>query len=876
MLEWILSSSALILTVFILRLVLTGHISLRLRYGLWLLVLVRLLLPVQLFQSAISVQNLAVDQPAVHMAQEITNLNLPKQTYQEARQELVQAYQTQGMDAEAIAQEDPEAFSHLVMEQMESEVSVGDILTGIWLTGGGVVLLWILLSNVRFLRALRKERTRVEAEQTGLPVWVSPAARTPCLVGIFRPCIYLTPEAAADPEAMEHVLAHELAHYRHGDNLFSLLRCVALALHWYNPLVWMAATASRQDAEMACDEAAIARLGEDSRLSYGQTLIRMTCCARSHSSILLTSTTLTHTRGSLKQRISAIARRPRTAIVTFALVLAVAVVAVGCTFTGARDPSQPEVTQPTTESTQPTEPAVPEEPTAPDGAKLLPIGNDAVEGAALSRAQTYFDQRLLELKKDGYTQVSTTVLGQYPLNENSTSGFSSANKKFIWLVAVEGRFTAASEEKTERGYVALVSDYKDVVEELGWLTQENIDSYQGSAWGDPYWGATAEAWNAHIRPPKNTDPAQLKNPSPEYTAYLKAQDYFAALLSQPEYSGYTAATVGVPERVALSVATRPAGTDLRLFAVKAKLEGADPTEVTAYILLRNGGLQEFEGGDGVIYIDTFTQEQLDAYDTPEMARDYGNAATAMSIIAWKALEEPSAVEAKTVQNVLSKALEDNLMPIRISEFSTTHYFGGSFDANQLNRTIGQYFWFRQPEQELLKTDAPYVELGLGGQNRIRFYALDGDLVELYLDGIVYRWRVEEKDNGSSLYSQMWRRYDLETMSLVGYRSDQETLEAAVKDFAENLIPSRHLNAYPGSWYYAEEVKVQEYKIIKTYDEGEKAYCTVTYLLRQTEPSIDGYAGHTYLIESGEYKDWLRFECEFTIEKEDGYWEYDQD
>ncbi len=56
---------------------------------------------------------------------------------------------------------------------------------------------------------------------------------------------------------LRHVLTHEFTHYRHGDHLWSMLRCLALAVHWWNPLVWLAAELSRRDAELACDEGAL-------------------------------------------------------------------------------------------------------------------------------------------------------------------------------------------------------------------------------------------------------------------------------------------------------------------------------------------------------------------------------------------------------------------------------------------------------------------------------------------------------------------------------------------------------------------------------------------------------------------------------------------
>ena len=69
------------------------------------------------------------------------------------------------------------------------------------------------------------------------------------------------------------------------------LRGVCLALHWFDPLVWWAAAASRQDGELACDEAALRRLAPEERVAYGRTLLAMSC-ARAPS-LLVTASTLT-------------------------------------------------------------------------------------------------------------------------------------------------------------------------------------------------------------------------------------------------------------------------------------------------------------------------------------------------------------------------------------------------------------------------------------------------------------------------------------------------------------------------------------------------------------------------------------------------------
>ena len=168
-----------------------------------------------------------------------------------------------------------------------------------------------------------------------MPVYVSEEAETPCMFGLFRPTIYLTPETVENEEKLRHVLEHELTHYYHGDYITAPLRCLALALHWYNPLVWWAAKASRLDGELACDEGTIARLGEGERSSYGVTLIQMTCEHPKLSDVMLTATTMSGSKASIKERIRCIAQKPHMAALTVAVVVLTALIAVGCTFTGA-------------------------------------------------------------------------------------------------------------------------------------------------------------------------------------------------------------------------------------------------------------------------------------------------------------------------------------------------------------------------------------------------------------------------------------------------------------------------------------------------------------------------------------------------------------
>lgn len=313
MLEWIVSSSVLAALMIVLRYLLRGHISLRLQYSIWLILLLRLLLPVSLGTSPVSVANA-----------------LP----QAAEFNYVQTNQSQGDDSSV----------YITPPQVDSDTSVpaqqpfdwAGLAMKLWAAGALVLLLWFAAINLSLWKKLCRSRRIQSVPDYPLSVYITNNIEAPCLFGLFRPCVYLTPETAVDGPALRHVLEHERAHWRHGDHIWALMRGLCLALHWYNPLVWWAAVLSGRDAELACDEAALKRLGEEQRGSYGRTLLSITCGRRPE--LMRAAATMTGGKRGIYERILMLARRPRTAVLTLALVILAAVFFTGCTFTGAEGP----------------------------------------------------------------------------------------------------------------------------------------------------------------------------------------------------------------------------------------------------------------------------------------------------------------------------------------------------------------------------------------------------------------------------------------------------------------------------------------------------------------------------------------------------------
>ena len=331
MIEWIVTSSVLIAAVTLLRRLFGGRISPMTRYALWGLVLVRLLVPVNFGSVSFSAANLG-QQVAEHSAvARLEETVVAQPSYEEAYDRVTQRYQAQGIHVSELQPVQQAEFETQIAREQQG-TSLAQVLIGVWLAGVAAVGLVFLLSNLRFWRRLLVRRVRLEEASSPLRVYLVQGIDTPCLFGLLRPAIYLTPEAAEDPTVLRHTLAHEETHCRHLDHIWSVLRCLCLALHWYNPLVWWAAGASRRDGELACDQHTIRRLGEEERAQYGRTLIVMTCQKRQDP--FVTATTMTTGKGGLRERILLIAKKPKMAACTLCGVLIVAALCVGCTFTG--------------------------------------------------------------------------------------------------------------------------------------------------------------------------------------------------------------------------------------------------------------------------------------------------------------------------------------------------------------------------------------------------------------------------------------------------------------------------------------------------------------------------------------------------------------
>ncbi len=193
------------------------------------------------------------------------------------------------------------------------------LLAWVCLAGCGLVLAWFLYKNVKFRKALRKNRIgEISGEQKEMylrlcrerkvkpvPVFFADPVPGACLVGVVKPYIILPVMTA--PQDVKNVLTHEICHLKNRDHLWNILRLLCCAIHWFNPLVWIAASMSRTDCELRCDDRVTAPMDEPQRREYASVLV-LAAARKNQPGIGVTATGMTMTGKRMKNRVVAILR----------------------------------------------------------------------------------------------------------------------------------------------------------------------------------------------------------------------------------------------------------------------------------------------------------------------------------------------------------------------------------------------------------------------------------------------------------------------------------------------------------------------------------------------------------------------------------------
>ena len=211
----------------------------------------------------------------------------------------------------------------------ETGLQAMTLAAAVWLTVGGALAGCSLVQYIVLRRKLR------EAVPYRGEVYLSDSIATPFVMGVIAPKIYLPSDTPIAERRF--IIAHERHHLHRGDPLWKLLGYLALCVHWFNPLVWLAFFLGGKDMEMSCDEAVLNRLGEDIRADYSQALLRLATHKR-----LIAGMPLAFGEGETKGRVRNMARwrRPKVWVSGICAVLCLVVLAV-CALNPQKSDSTP-------------------------------------------------------------------------------------------------------------------------------------------------------------------------------------------------------------------------------------------------------------------------------------------------------------------------------------------------------------------------------------------------------------------------------------------------------------------------------------------------------------------------------------------------------
>lgn len=324
MLREVLTVSALILAVLLVRAIFKNRVPKRMVYTLWLVVLVKLCLPGTLVSLPVL--------PAEEAAAPVQRVELPAQP-------LPAQQPAQAVTQPQTPVQQPASPAQKAAEAPAKPLTAMQIFQIVWAGGSALLGLWLLGTWLVFAIRLHKSR-RFLSKRGGTRIYVSSAVKSPCLAGLV-PAVYLT-EDVLQTNSTELILRHELTHLRHLDFLWSLCRTAAVIVYWWNPFIWLAAICSKRDAELACDEAVAAGLSDAQRLVYARAILAQ--APRKAAALSLAGP-------PVRERILFLTKKQRTSVLCVILALLLIVSAAGCSITELTRQKTGEITLP--EETEP-------------------------------------------------------------------------------------------------------------------------------------------------------------------------------------------------------------------------------------------------------------------------------------------------------------------------------------------------------------------------------------------------------------------------------------------------------------------------------------------------------------------------------------------
>lgn len=306
------SGSLLILILLVGKRFLKDKISRQWQYYIWLIIVLRLLLPfgpeISLMGKAYQAVDQAITQ-AAPLPQQQSPINVSGGV-------VTPAVGLEQNSENAISPTEDLATAHPIQDIWVLRI---DHVLLIWLAAALGLLIRKVTIYQSFMQYIHAgltpvsdieilDRLSVVAKRAGIQkpieLCVNPLISSPLLIGFFHPCIVL-PSSDISEKDFQYIALHELTHYKRWDMFYKWLVQFTVCLHWFNPLVHLMSREIAKACEFSCDEAVLAKMGCDNAQDYGKTLLdAMAAVGRYKEN--LGAVTLSENKQLLKERIGAI------------------------------------------------------------------------------------------------------------------------------------------------------------------------------------------------------------------------------------------------------------------------------------------------------------------------------------------------------------------------------------------------------------------------------------------------------------------------------------------------------------------------------------------------------------------------------------------
>ncbi|WP_242951700.1 M56 family metallopeptidase [Clostridium felsineum] len=256
------------LIIWVIKLVLKNRMSPTWHYYIWLIILIRLILPYSL-SSPVSIYN---------------TVNIDRSV----SKNIINSNNTQMISNQTTSYIKVNSNNDFIKDKKQDILK---ILSVVWIVGIVIGVVYLFSVYLIFYSKIRKEPEYREVEicdlleeckkemkiKRNIQIKKSQSVKTPCITGFIKPCILLPDYIAykLTKEEIKYVIIHELSHFKHKDIIINWISILLNLIHWFNPILYFSFKKLKQDSEIACDAKALSYIKNGERKEYGKTIINL-------------------------------------------------------------------------------------------------------------------------------------------------------------------------------------------------------------------------------------------------------------------------------------------------------------------------------------------------------------------------------------------------------------------------------------------------------------------------------------------------------------------------------------------------------------------------------------------------------------------------